>query len=322
VRSLALAGAVLLAACGELGAAEPPARVPERLFRHCLETLEAADKEDQSHDLRWHCPDLAARLTPLVARGDLGAFRIEEAGIRGLRDVQAFEGTYAEQLSLPEGVALDHAGLDELLSDVLIDNREEDSWWDRFVRWMQEHLRDSDTGDYRWLADWLDNLKLPDWVGELLLKGSIVLIVLLAILVVGNELRVAGVFRRSWRKRRPDTVDSGEVRAEALRPRSLQELGGLPPKQLAAAALAVVVDALAERDWVTADSSFTNGELVGQLSRRHAVLTEPFARLVRGVERIVYGDRAPESTERSELLGNADAILTQARAPGGREAKG
>ena len=94
---------------------------------------------------------------------------------------------------------------------------------------------------------------------------------------------------------------------------SLDELRGLPPRQLAAAVLEIVTISLADRGWLSASSSLTNGELVGQIGQRHSGLAGPFASLVNAIEKVIYGDRLPDDEARQRLLVTAAALIERTR---------
>ena len=94
---------------------------------------------------------------------------------------------------------------------------------------------------------------------------------------------------------------------------SLDELRGLPPRQLAAAVLEIVTTALADRGWLSASSSLTNGELVRQIGQRHSDLAGSFASLVNAIENVIYGDRLPDDAARQRLVLTAAELIARTR---------
>lgn len=208
----------------------------------------------------------------------------------------------------------DYDGLHALMAQVLVTDEVDDDIWQRFLRWLESRLRDSTSPGLERFADWLEGLDPPPWLGDVLLKGSVVLIVLLALMVIGNEIRLSGVLRRPRRRAsaNPVSVPSSSEPARSIV--NLDELPGMAPRQMAASAMTMVTAAFAERGWLSASSSLTNGELSKQVSRHKSDLLAVFNGLVAGVEKILYGDRLPDEEARRRLLDAAKTLVEAAHA--------
>jgi len=323
---LALAG-VLTIAASEGGASEARDDLPREQIQSCLTELGALSRAEDfsdSHpfDLNKHCPGLAQRLAASVDVAEMGAFEVDAASIDGLRDLQFFARGFDRQTIGGGNFSPNFGQLDALLADVLIEETIDDDLWQRFLRWLEEYTRSGEAPELKRLLSWLEDLDPPSWLAEVLLKGSIVLIVLLALIVVGNELRLAGIMDRLRKRHRPEVPAGGPVATPTQEATSLDDLAALPSRQLAAAILGIVTRTFADRGWLASTSSFTNGELVRQIGRRQSALSDPFAGLVGAVEQVIYGDRDADDDARQRLLASARALLARAgaeptAAPGG-----
>jgi hypothetical protein len=320
---LVLAAALAFAASGAGASASPgplSGELQGDLIRSCLTELRALSKneghsETHNFDLEVRCPRLAASLAASPAIVDSAALEIGAINVEGLRDLLSYSSGFNRKPAA-ERFSPDHGGLGALIDEVLIVAETEDGVWDRFLRWLEQYVRDGASPGLERFAKWLKDIDAPPWLGDVLLKGSIVLIVLLAIIVVGNEIRLSGLLRRKWRPRKAKT----EAAAPSPEPRppiaSLDELRGLPTRQLAAGILEYVTAVFAERGWLSSSTSLTNGELVREVSRRKSSLAGPFIGLVGGVEKIIYGDRLPDDEARQQLFDAAVELVEGARSAG------
>lgn len=314
---LALAGALAFAAC-EAGASVARDVLPGDLIASCLTELNelaAAKGHSNSHgfDLDKQCPELAKRLALSLDAGPFGSLGIDSTSIEGLRDLQFFAAGFDRPPASTEKYRLDFDGLDALLADVLIEETIDDSLWEQFLRWLEQYTNDSESPGLERFLDWLEQLEAPPWLADVILKASVVLIVLLALMVIGNELRLAGVLRRIRRPLNVRTDREGMDAAPSSRCVSLGELQSLPARQLAAAVLEIVTTSFADRGWLSASSSLTNGELITQLGQRHSHVAGSFTDLVNGIERVIYGDRLPDDESRQRLVASAHALVELAR---------
>lgn len=313
---LALA-AVLAIAASEGGASEVRDDLPREQLQSCLTELGALSRAEDfsdSHpfDLTKRCPELAERLAASVDVAAIGVLEVNALSIDGLRDLQFFARGFDRQPIGGENFSPDFDQLDALLADVLIEESIDDGLWQRFLRWLEEYTRSAEAPELKRLLSWFDDLDPPSWLAEVLLKGSIVLIVLLALIVVGNELRLAGVMGRLRKRHRPEAPVSSPAATPTQAAMSLDDLAPLPSRQLAAAVLGLVIRTFADRGWLASTSSFTNGELVRQIGRRQSALGDPFAGLVGAIEQIIYGDRDADDDARRRLLASAHALLARA----------
>jgi len=291
-----------------------PGDLPADLIESCLANLEAisgvdASFDSPSFDLNKQCPQLAKRLARSLDSGVLGSLKIDAASTEGLRDLRFFSAGMQRPPAPLGRFHPDFDDLDALLSDVLIEEKVDDGLWERFLHWLGQYLKDGDSGDLKKFVDWLEGIDAPPWLGDAIVNTSVVLIVLLALMVVGNELRLAGVLRRVRRPQATKLAGSAQTAAPKARAASFEELRDLPARQLAAGILDIVTAAFADRGWMSSSSSLTNGERVRQLAQRQGGIADSFEELVYSIEKVIYGDRDADDEVRRGLLESARQLV-------------
>jgi len=310
---------VLVLTAWQVGASDPShdlqGDLPDDLIDSCSSDVEAISGADSasaspSFNLYKHCPQLAKWLARSLDSGALGSLKIDAASIEGLRDLQFFSAGMRRPPAPVGRFHPDFDGLDALLSDVLIEEQADDGLWERFLHWLGQYLKDGDSGNLKGLVDWLEGIDAPPWLGDAIVNTSVVLIVLLALMVVGNELRLADVLRRVRRPQATKLAGSAQMAAPKAYAVSFEELRNLPARQLAAGILAVVTAAFADRGWISSSSSLTNGERIRQLAQRQGGIAGAFEGLVRGIEKVIYGDRDADAAARQRLLESARELVT------------
>lgn len=301
----------------EVGASLPSGDLTATAIQSCLgelHRLSDAEGRSDSHkfNLDKRCPEIAKAIKQSLHEEDVGAADTDATSIEGLRDLASYIAGFDRQPVSAVDIGLDFEGLDALLDDVLIEKETENSVWDRFLRWLEQFFEGDDSSDFRRFLDWLGGLDAPPWLGDVVWYTSVVLIVLLAIIIVGNELRLSGILRQVRRRREVTEHVTGAETSPRQRAASLDELRQLPPRELAAAILEIVTDAFAERGWLSSSSSLTNGELIKQIGQRQSAVVRSFASLVNGIEKIIYGDRPPDDETRQRLIDSAGELIERA----------
>ncbi len=178
---LAFAG-VLVFAAAEVGASVAPDGLPSDLIRSCLAALgELSDAEGHSvsrdFDLSKRCPRLAAQLASSLNAGDIDSVDVDAASVEGWRDLQSFAAGFERHLASEEKFSLDFDGLGSLLADVLVEEKSEDSLWERFRRWLEQYAKGGESPGLDRLLQWLQELETPAWLGDVILKASVVLMI-------------------------------------------------------------------------------------------------------------------------------------------------
>jgi hypothetical protein len=316
-RRLVFAAALAFAAV-EGSAAVAPLDLPETAIERCrmkVQGIAVAEERSVTHpfDLGEHCPELATALAASLHETGAAMVALDATSIEGLQDLSAFAAGVQAAPKAAERFYLDLNRVDALLAEVLVEENAEESLWDRFLRWLEQYAKDGESPRLGGFFDWLEGLDAPPWLADVVIKVSIVLIVLLALIVIGNELRLSGLFRRGRYARAQSAPQRTQHVPAAARTPALDELPGLPPRELAAGILAIVTATLAERGWLSSSESLTNGELVRQVAERRSVLAASFTSLVLAIEKILYGDRPPDDATRQRLVAAATALVEHAR---------
>jgi hypothetical protein len=201
--------------------------------------------------------------------------------------------------------------LREIISGLDASRAERAGFWGRFRSWLEDTFMqpaEEDSGD--WLQRLLGREPLSERVIASITYAALGLVVALAALIVANELRAAGLFRRRPR------AQSQSLPAVAAEPGSLtwREIERAPQAERPGLLLQLVIERLGSTGRLPAATTLTVGEL-----EQRAALPDPQDRarlgeLARTAERARFGanpappavvERALESGR--TLLGNIRA---------------
>jgi len=295
-----------------------PSRVPRAAFailaialpwgaiaspiEQCLARV-AADRIDVNTDLCAACPNIRSTIrhptyTRLLDRTLACPVKLAE-----LADLAAFERDVARR---PSAKAPATNALKPVLADLALKPEATAGWWDRFRRWFRHWLTD-DEGRYpAWLEDWLASLSLPDWFGDVVFKVALLLILVLAGIIVFNELRSL-----RWRGRlaRDGTGRVARERGPTKGPRTLADVRALPLAAQPGALLLVVIEQLVRSGQLPDRRDATNHELALRLHDRAPGLAKPFRAFVNETEAVVYGGRVPDASVANRLWHAAESLL-------------
>lgn len=285
------------------------AEVGRRLDR-CLSALDAGAEPVPPYRrliLEEVCPGLAQAVAELPAAGSLSQPLDQQTTPNQIHDLRALLGSYA---SPPASIErFDFAALPELLARTLeVQPAPPVSWWQRFKDWLAQKLRGSGESDYRWLTEFLKSLDPPEWLADLILRGSVAVILLLALAVVVNELRAANP--SSWLQRRNRGQRTSRVSTVPGAARlAWKDVASLPPGQQPAALLRLVLQELIERGLLPDDQSLTNGEMLARLGAAARAHAAAFAELAAAADAVLFGNRAVVAAQLAPLHQAAQAII-------------
>ncbi len=182
--------------------------------------------------------------------------------------------------------------------------------WDRFIEWLKERYKDQDDSDsnWGWLIELLEKGSMPDWLAKTIYYVAIGLIIILAALIVINELRAARIGK--WRGRRKNKVTSewqpGLASIDEL---SWASIDKLPLQQRPGAMLRFVIDDMIERGWISDNRSRTNREMWRELRRKDTATARQFDHAINLSERSVYGDELLDNRQVEDLYQVAHSIV-------------
>jgi hypothetical protein len=272
-------GADIIASCAETKADEPG-----------LTALEAK------------CPGITAALEksgylpfiPAEEHGKLYSYQIA--------DLHEITTRYSAQ---PAADEIDPAALAPVLEAM----RKEEAarpltWFERFKRWLRAMLARQQGDSESLLSRWLEQFTVPANVRNAILYTSIVLIVVLAIGVIVNELRVAGIFRRgSAAPGRRVVGADGSLIIDATD----ADLDSVPPDARVPLLLRMLVSTLVKSGRLRAERALTHSELGLRATFDDTEQRECFRSVALLAERAVYGadEMRPEEFEPVVTAGRA-----------------
>jgi hypothetical protein len=234
--------ALVLAACPVIAAAVPPAmpsQVAQEAINTCLNRLHP-DIDIGYERIASRCPQLARRLEEsgwsrwLPREWKRPGNDLSAGGLRELRELLSVEsGSPRAAVRRP-----DVARLPAALADLTRASSVRDGWWPRAKQWLREVFeRRTQDSDDDWLLRLIGQNGLPETVIELTSYAALMLVVVLAGVIVLNELRIGGIpgrlraSLRTVRRARSPVEAQGDLSWDAVqraplvqRPRMLLEM--------------------------------------------------------------------------------------------------
>jgi len=269
---------------------------------HCLAQV-AAGEIDADVDFCVACPAVRTAIHRKSLSSLLDRPVSCPVDLATLADVAALGSDVVRQ-PLSKTPSTDALG--PVLADLALKPDSAVSWSERFRRWLRHWLTD-DEGRYpAWLEDWLKSLSFPDWFGDVFFKAALLLILVLAAIIVFNELRSL-----RWRGRLPRDGAGRAAREHdpTKGPRALADVRALPLAAQPGALLLVVIDQLVRSGQLPDRRDATNHELALRLRDRAPRLAKPFRALVNETEAVVYGGRVPDASVANRLWHAAESLL-------------
>ena len=325
IRVLAGAGALCLSGCCITAAADDA--ILYDALTDCIDRqFERSPAPDSfgEIDLAADCPDLLLGLAGSDWVDRTALANPDFPNLAQLADLRHFLlGAYGH----PEnGLQLDYSRLESILAEILDthDRDRERNWWQRFLDWLRHRHQARDDGDLLWLEELLDRLTLSKTAAEHLAYGVSAVLILLAIALVVNEIRLARAGRVGLRSRRTRRGGQHETRPAAgdAGPGVRQ----LPPR--VPELLNFCIDHLIRNRRLPETRSRTNREFLRHLLHSGDSAARGFDYLLQQAECILYGGRCIEAPtleqcrlEATALIGTqaADDQHTTPPAKGGRQ---
>jgi hypothetical protein len=183
------------------------------------------------------------------------------------------------------------------------------TWFERFKRWLRSMVERQQGDSDNWLSRWIENTKVTDKVAIIILFSTLAVILALTILVIVNELRAAGVFRR----RLASEADSAASSRAAREEEAAVDLDSLPADRKASMLLRMLVTTLVQSGRLRAERSLTHRELSARATFDDAGQRESFQRVAALAERTVYGSHEVSPSEVEPIVAAARALNAQLR---------
>jgi hypothetical protein len=295
VRSIVLAS-LLLAAPAVFAQEDRSAR---QVLDQCIDSV-PADVIGMTA-LEQKCPGLEQALIDLGLDPFIPDWQWDAIGVYGLMTLRDVEQRYSEPPAARE-VQVDSlkSVLDELEQPARVEQPL--TWFERFKRWLRNLMNKQQAAQDSWLSRFFDDYTLSETARKILFYGSVILVVLLAVAVIVNEVRVA---RKGWRKKaRTEASDVAFGAPEGLA-RSL-DLDAAARSERPSILLQMLVAALVKTGRLQAERSLTHRELTTRARFDDSSQRENFRRVAQLAERIVYGgDEAPAELDEEVQAGRA-----------------
>jgi hypothetical protein len=248
-------------------------------------------------DLSPACPDLAQALEAIGLTPMLSDGWQEQINTDALRDLANLAEGYGE--SRPK-VSPDIAALPGILKAL---EREQtplsQSWWDAFKAWLAHH-----SNALSRLERWLGRFGQSTRLFNLISYSLVALVLMTAVAVIVNELKVGGA---RWRRRRAAAAALNPARAgvdsEALQSGALAD--GL------AELLRALVSRLMQTRRLETERSLTHRELVTRSTFDDESQRAAFAAVAGTAESILYGAHGAAPDELNKVLLEGRALLAQ-----------
>lgn len=263
------------------------------------------------------CPDLTSQLESspwapwLPPEWKQPDNELSAAGLRALHVTLESEAAAA-----PGTRTLHPATVRAVLERVTRPEPEQAGWWARFKRWLRALLAQQPQEDNGWLRRLFGDVSIDKAVVRLVVAGSIALLVALALAVVINELRVAGVL-----KRRPQSSGQAPSGSAARSGLNLSDVEAADPGTQPALLLELIAARLAAQDRLPPARAFTVRELIRRVRLEDEAGRARLADLATLSERVRYAPGTVAAPVREaairggrELLAALETAPTAARA--------
>jgi uncharacterized protein DUF4129 len=258
--------------------------------------------------LEAECPGLTRALEQSGYLPLLSTSLRDELDAYDLSDLLSVDDWYAKEDSAARQP--DVATLGPILQSLRAQEPERPlTWFERFKRWLRA-MADRREGDSdSWLSRWLDKTKVTEVVATTILYIALAILLGLTVLVILNELRAAGVFR----KRLVIEIERDASSAAAPAVDATVDLDSLPADRKASMLLRMLVTTLVQSGRLRTERSLTHRELCARANFDDADQRESFQRVAALAERTVYGSSEVGASEVEPIVTAARALDAQLR---------
>jgi hypothetical protein len=274
-------------------------RSARQVLDDCIESVE--DDVIGMSALEEKCPGLEQALIDLGLDPFIADWQWDRIGVYGLMSLRSVEQRYSEP---PSARTVQVDGLKSVLDELRQPVQAEKplTWSERFKRWLRNLLSQQGNDTESWLSRWLDDYRLSETARNILVYGAVILVVLLAVAVIVNEVRVArkGRLKKARTRASEATGVSGALAARSL------DLDTATRSERPSILLQMLVATLVKTGRLQAERSLTHRELTTRARFDDSSQRESFRRVAQLAERIVYGgDDAPAQLDDVVQAGRA-----------------
>jgi len=256
-------------------------------------------------DLAADCPELLLSLTDSAWVDKTSLANHEHPSLAQLADLRYFLlGTFNQP---QPGRTLDFSRLESILAETLDtdDHDQGQNWWERLLSWLRQRHKDREDVDLSWLEEWLENFSFSKTTAGFITYSVVALLLMLAVGLVINEVRLARQGRpefRPHRTARRGTTGTAPVAADT--PPNAQQLPGKVPELLN-----LCIDYLIRNQRLPEARSSTNREFLRHLLHSGDSAASGFDQLLQQAESVLYGDRQIDTQTLQQCRRQAAALL-------------
>lgn len=243
---------------------------------------QAPPEAEGIEDLEAACPGIETALEDLGVMPLLPESQLGVMNRTGLVNVRSLLERYEQP---PERTAVGVDSLHPLLDSLREPPKVERplSWYERFKRWLRTTFDKDESGGTPWLRRWLDEYQMSEAVRLVLFYGVMALVVLLAIVIVVNEIRAARTGKRK------SMFAKAQGAAAGVGPGSeLDDFDSAAHAAQPSLVLRMLIATLVKTGRLQGDRSLTHTELTTRARFDDSEQRECFQRVARVAERVVY----------------------------------
>jgi len=262
------------------------------------------------------CPELAAALDEGAWGEALVDVRAEGLSTNAFEELARLVARYEQPPSVRESLSADSLAA----ALAALELREPDlqlSLWDRIQNWYDEHFGSGGSETGRWIQDWLSNLSVPELFVRYLVLALGVALVVATVVIVVNELRIAGVLAGgALRKYSPLAARAAE---HEPRVHDFDDIVRAPLARRPALLLLLVLDRLKLRAATALRDSLTHRELAAAAGGLSAEQSDALRTVADAAERVTFGDWRPEPRDVDEVVARGRALVASLAAASAAE---
>lgn len=304
------APAVFSQAAGTNGAkaGDAAAASPAEIIASCAE----ADAEDAIgvQELDEFCPGIEHALVEFGYAPFISATQLEELSTYSFVDLQHLAQRYTPQDSVPQH-DLEGGKLDSILRSLEQPARAElaPGWFERFKRWLRKAFAQQEADPDSWVNRWLPDLTISAAVSKAIGYVLIVLVIVFAVGILINELRVAGLMKRGRNARNAQAAGSADASGRTAV--AVSDLNTLPLRERPSMLLRMLVATLVNTGRLRTERSLTHRELSSRASLEEQAQRECFQRVASLGERTVYGAVSVSAEEIEDVVAAGQSLNAQ-----------
>lgn len=273
---------------------------PRQVLDACIDTLGSDVLGLEA--IEAACPGLGSALERLDISALLSGPQRNLLTRKGLINLRTLVDRY-EQPPRRAEVSVDgvHTVLESMRKPVQAEHSQ--GWLERFRRWLREVFDKKQDQESSWLRRWLDEHPISEVVQRALFYAVILLVLVLAIVIIVNEIRAARVGRH-----RKQTVAAANHAREALAASSSHaESRGAR----ASALLRSLIATLVKTGRLHGAPSLTHRELTARAKLDDPTQRESFRRVTRLAEQEVFGGQRIHGDDLEQVIQAGERLNAQ-----------